>query len=316
MKKFQKKKGQRKARVAQTKRGRLPLKVLLYSAGAVALGGGAYLLYDYVRNKSVSVYNNTQETPDIIINNNLPIATSTSQQALATRSDNFPLKRGSKGERVTQLQQALANMIGKEAMNANGGIDGKFGSGTENALKIAGYSSAVSENVFQAIVTKANAVGSTLNAKALAQDLYRAAQARDLQSVVTLLMQMKNVSDYSVVNEYYKAIPIISKTIVNDLLNYVFSKDQTAKEQIKNEFLRMGLKVNALGVWSLQGIRLYHDLVTVRPTVVTDAHAHKIAVPLNTILGEEIKVASGMTWFKSVDNGILQVPTQDVKYFN
>jgi hypothetical protein len=103
---------------------------------------------------------------------------------------------------------------------------------------------------------------------------------------------------------------------VNDLLNYAFASNETAKEQIKNEFTRIGLKVNDSGVWSLQGIRLYKDLITIRPTVVIDSYNHRITVPRNTILGDEIKIANGTTWFRTVDSGILRVPTQDVKYSN
>src|SRR5690606_3646862 len=151
---------------------------------------------------------------------------------------------------------------------------------------------------------------------ATAQSLYRAAQSKNLSTVLGLLQQIKTVSDYSSVNDYYKDIPIISKTIVNDLLNYAFSGNETAKEQIRHEFLRIGLKVNSTGVWSLQGIRLYKDLITIRPTVVIDSYNHRITVPRNTILGDEIKIANGTTWFRTVDSGILRVPTQDVKYAN
>ena len=76
----------------------------------------------------------------------------------------------------------------------------------------------------------------------------------------------------------------------------------------------MGLKVSSTGTWSLQGIRLYKDLITIRETVVIDARNNRIPVRKNTILGDELEVANGMTWFKSIDNSVLKVPTQDVKY--
>lgn len=291
-----------------------PAKIFLYALGVVAFGGGAYLLYDRLKRKQVTVYDNTQETPNIIINNNLP--TTSSSKSVSVRNDNFPLKRGSVGSRVTALQQALAKIIGLDTMNANGGIDGQFGPGTANALKIAGYGEPISESTFNTIVGKADSGSVAINPSMVAQNLYRAAQAKNLANVIGSLKQIKNVSDYSSVNDYYKSIPIISKTIVNDLLNYSFANNASAKEQIKNEFLRIGLKVNDSGVWSLQGIRLYNDLITIRPTVVTDGHNNRITVPRNTILGDEIKVANGTTWFRTVDSGVLRVPTQDVKYAN
>jgi hypothetical protein len=116
------------------------------------------------------------------------------------------------------------------------------------------------------------------------------------------------------VNEYYKKQGFISKTIVNDLLEYAFKSNEAAKVQIRNEFLRIGLKVSSTGTWSLQGLRLYKDLITIRETVVTDSRNNRIPVRRNTILGDELEVANGLTWFKSIDDSILNVPTQDVKY--
>jgi hypothetical protein len=306
----------RAKKTASTKgKGVKPSKVFLYALGVVAFGGGAYLVYDKLRKKQVTVFNNTQETPDIIINNNLPTS-SPAQKSVSGRNDNFPLKRGSRGTRVTALQQALAKIIGIETMNANGGIDGQYGPGTANALKIAGYGETINESTFNAIVSKADSGSVAIDPSVVAQNLYRAAQAKNLANVIASLKQIKSVSDYSSVNDYYKSIPIISKTIVNDLLNYAFANNETAKEKIKIEFTRIGLKVNDSGVWSLQGIRLYKDLITIRPTVVIDSYNHRITVPRNTILGDEIKIANGTTWFRTVDSGVLRVPTQDVKYAN
>ena len=51
---------------------------------------------------------------------------------VSTKNDNFPLKKGSRGERVKELQRILL----KYNPNAlpNYGVDGDFGSETENAL--------------------------------------------------------------------------------------------------------------------------------------------------------------------------------------
>ena len=76
----------------------------------------------------------------------------------------------------------------------------------------------------------------------------------------------------------------------------------------------MGLKVDSGGTWSLQGIRLYKDIITLRQTIVTDSRNNRIQVNRNTILGDEIKIENGLTWFRSVDDSVLSVPTQDVRY--
>jgi hypothetical protein len=291
-----------------------PSKVFLIALGIVAAGGGAYLVYDRVKKKTTN--QQTEDTETIIINNNLPSAVSSTSGSIRTlRNDSFPLKHGSRGTRVTQLQQALAKVIGANAMNANGGIDGQFGQGTSNALRIAGYPITIDEATFNKIIDNAGVpANGGLNIRALALQLYRAAQNKTLDVVITILQQLRTVSDYASVNESYKMQGLISKTIVNDLLNYAFSNNDSAKAQIKNEFLRIGLKVDDSGRWSLQGILLYKDLITLRETIVTDALNNRIPVQRNTILGDEIKVANGQTWFRSLDNKILVVPTEDVKY--
>lgn len=211
-----------------------------------------------------------------------------------------------------QLQQGLSKIIGSEAMKVNGGIDGKFGPGTVNALKMAGYGATVDEPTFNKIV-----IGNLIivfDPKDIATTLYRNASLKDINGVLLALRRIKTASEYSQVNSIYKEIPIIGKTIVTDLLDYSFKTNDAAKQLVKSEFLRIGLKISDTGKWSLQGFRLFKDIITLRDTVVTDPQYNKVPVKKNTILGEEVVNENGMTWFKSVDNTVLQVPTQDIKY--
>lgn len=298
---------------SQGKKGAVkPAKVFIYALALAALGGGGYLIYDRIKRKKLAEQNQlpSDNNDTIIINNTLPASFSTiTSRILSSASDSFPLKRGSRGTRVTMLQQALAKSTPSIM------IDGQFGPQTAGALKTAGYPEIVDEILFNKITGSAKgSVQVVFNPSALAESLYKGAQAKNLAQVMDILKQLKSVSEYSAVNEYYKKQSFISKTIVTDLLEYAFKSNEAAKVQIRNEFLRIGLKVSSAGTWSLQGIRLYKDLVTIRETVVTDARNNRIPVRRNTILGDELEVANGMTWFKSIDNSILKVPTQDVKY--
>ena len=294
------------------KRGVKPAKVFIYALALAALGGGGYLLYDRIKRKKMVEQNQSPSDSNdtIIINNTLPASFSSfTSKVLGSANDKFPLKRGSRGSRVTMLQQALSNTTPSIL------IDGQFGSQTAGALKTAGYPEIIDEALFNKIVgASKGTVQIVFNPAALALSLYTGAQSNNLDQVMSVLKQLKSVSDYSAVNDYYKKQSFISKTIVTDLLEYAFKSSEAAKEQIRNEFLRVGLKVSSTGTWSLQGIRLYKDLVTIRETVVTDTQNNRIPVRRNTILGDELEVANGMTWFRSIDNSILQVPTQDVKY--
>lgn len=298
---------------AKKNAGVKPAKVFIYTLALAALGGGGYLVYDRIRRKKFADQNqipSDNKSDTIIINNSLPASYSSfTSKMLTSASDNFPLKRGSRGSRVTMLQQALSKTIPSIL------IDGIFGSQTAGALKTAGYPEIVHEALFNKIIGVANGnVQVIFNPASLASSLYKAAQSKNLGEVLIALKQIKSVPDYSSVNDYYKKQSFISKTIVTDLLEYAFKSSESAKEQIRNEFLRMGLKVSSSGTWSLQGIRLYKDLITIRETVVTDSQNNRIPVRRNTILGDEMEVANGMTMFKSIDNSILKVPTQDVKY--
>ncbi len=316
-KKAQAKKPKAKKTVAskksQGKKGAIkPAKVFIYALALAALGGGGYLVYDRIKRKKLSEQNQlpSDNNDTIIINNTLPAPFSTfTSKVLSSASDSFPLKRGSRGTRVTMLQQALAKTTPSIM------IDGQFGPQTAGALKTAGYPEMVDETLFNKITgSTKGSVKVIFNPSALAESLYKGAQGKNLAQVMDILKQLKSVTEYSAVNEYYKKQSFISKTIVTDLLEYAFKSNEAARVQIRNEFLRIGLKVSSTGTWSLQGIRLYKDLVTIRETVVTDARNNRIPVRRNTILGDELEVANGMTWFKSIDNSILKVPTQDVKY--
>lgn len=296
-----------------------PAKIFIYALALAALGGGGYLVYDRMKRKKFAEENAIQDGQDtIIINNNLPASytsSTSSSRSASTGRTSFPLKRGSRGLQVTQLQQAIAKIIGTAAMNANGGIDGQFGPGTANALKMAGYPEVIDESTFNKLTgNSGQSLQVVFNPSDIALKLYRAAQSKNVDGVLSQLKLIKSVSDYSSVNEYYKKQGFISKTIVNDLLNYAFSTNENVKEQIRSEFKRIGLKSDTSGRWSLQGVPLFKDLITLRETFVIDAQSNRIPVRRNTILGDEIRNQNGMTWFKSIDNSILKVPTQDVKY--
>jgi hypothetical protein len=297
-----------------------PAKIFIYALSLAAITGGAYLTYDRLRRRKL--LNDSEESQDVITtNDNFPVSYNTSSSSISRKSgakgtDNFPLKRGSRGTMVTMLQQALAKKLGDPTFKVYGGIDGQFGAGTVKALKKAGFADTIDEVTFNKITGRTNSSDLHLifNPVDIAARLYKAVQARDIETVLSQLRQIKTVTDYSSVNGYYKKQSFISKTIVTDLLDFAFKGNEEAKGQIRNEFLRIGLKTDPSGKWSLQGIPLYKDLITLRETLVIDVENNRIPVKRNTILGDEVRVQNGITWFRSIDNRILKVPTQDVKY--
>ncbi len=280
-------------------RGISAQKVFLCALGVGIAGGVAYYLYEKrkkrqeTENDAGTVNNNSQNIYNIFSN--------------GSGNDSFPLKRGSKGARVRQLQQAL------KQNDPSIKVDSIFGKGTESALLAAGYGKKVDEALFNQIVSNEPAI--LFNPQELAEKLYGSAQSRNIESVLSVLKQIKDVSQYTAVNNYYKKQGFISTTIVTNLLDKAFAADSLAKQRIQSEFLRMGLKHHEdSGKWSLQGFSAYRDIITVTDTYIIDQQQNKIKVARNTILGDEQEVANGLTLFRAIDNTMAMVPTRDVKY--
>lgn len=307
-----------KGKATTSKRSVRPSRIFIYALALAALGGGGYLVYDHFRRKKL-IAGNSNDSVDTVtasegVNTNIVYtsdATASKKKSTArasTANDDFPLRKGSQGARVIQVQNALIKK--GAAIKA----DGIFGPATLSALKAQGYNNTIDETAFIKLTGSTPALQVIFNPADLAKKLLSATNRKSVPDVQYILQQIKTVNEYTAVNEQYKKLLLISKTIVTHLLDYAFKEDEAARELIRIEFLRIGLRVNEAGVWSLQGIQLYKDLITIRPTVVIDAWENRLPVKGNTILGDEVKVENGMTWFRSVDRTILKVPTQDVKY--
>ncbi len=219
----------------------------------------------------------------------------------------FPLKKGSKGNTVKLLQEALIEKFGASILPKYG-ADGDFGSETANALKKAGLPATIDESTFNVLVqpTKTDSV-------TLGNDLYKAATAKNYNSVISLLKQMKSAEDYSGANEVFKQNRIngVRQTIVNGLLNSFTSSTQ--KEAIKFEFLRMGLQFDG-EKWSLSGFD-GKPVVTTEPTTVWVNATEGVKVPARMVLGNEVSRRLDYTLFENNGKYFL-VTTKSVQYLN
>jgi hypothetical protein len=135
------------AKAAGKSSGDQKKKYFLYALGIGVVGGGVYFASKYFQDKA------SQDQPQIENNNNIYLTQGNSGSSASARNDNFPLKKGSKGQRVTQLQQAIAKKIGLDKMNFYGGIDGDFGSKTQQALITAGFPTVIDEAAFSKIIS-------------------------------------------------------------------------------------------------------------------------------------------------------------------
>ena len=97
----------------------------------------------------------------------------------------FPLSRGSKGEKVTALQEALIAKHGKAIMPKYG-ADGYFGIELIMALKKLKLPASINESTYNVLVQ-----GHTATKNTLAQKLYSAAMKADFKTAIALLKSIK-----------------------------------------------------------------------------------------------------------------------------
>ncbi len=225
--------------------------------------------------------------------------------ALPSDDADFPLRRGSKGAKVRLLQKALIAKYGKSLLPKHG-ADGGFGAETAAALKKVGLPGSVDESTFNVLIQATPADGASL-----AADLYTAAQTRDFATVMALLKKMNTTADYAAANSVFRTYRLdgVRQTIVNGLLRSFTSDDQ--QQQIKYEFLRIGLQFNG-NRWSLSGLGGL-PIITVRPATVWLNAERKVQVPARVVLGNEISKRLDYTLFENQGQYFL-VPTYCVRY--
>jgi len=281
-------------------------KLILIGLGTAVVGILGYFGWQYFSNRNVSL-----QTPENDSDNLLPLPeakdfnNTNSKQSI--RNDEFPLKKGSRGQRVKALQDALIAKHGKDIL-PKFGSDGDFGSEMVNALNKLSLPLSIDENTYKSITNGGDA--SKNNASELAKTIYKACANKNLQNALSAIKQIKTTDDYSEIsNEFMKyRIGGVRKTLVNGLLDSF--TNETQKQQIRVEFLRMGLKFDG-NKWSLSGF-LGLTLITRKNTHVWKSPNEKVEVPANTILGTEIMQLNGFTCFENNGEKFI-VNSQNIK---
>lgn len=266
-------------------------------------------LDEVLKTTSTSVTNSTSYTPAPKYTIPKLKTTNSSFTIPKTAADTnvFPLQKGSKGNSVRLLQEALISKYGKSILPKYG-ADGDFGSESVNALKKAGLPATITESTFNVLTE-----GTKVNPASLGKDLFNAAIAKNYSKVISLLKQMQTSEEYSAANTVFKTGRIngVRQTIVNGLLNVFTSTSQ--KEAIKFEFLRMGLQFDG-NKWSLSGFD-GRSLVTLEPATVWVSATEGVKVPARMVLGNEVSRRLDYTLFENNGKYFL-VNTKSVNYLN
>jgi hypothetical protein len=220
----------------------------------------------------------------------------------------FPLKQGSRGEKVRQLQEALIQKHGAGILPKHG-ADGDFGTETVKALQRLALPTTITESIFNVIVGDTKTESTFLG-----KELFAATQKKDFAKALSVLKKMKNTEDYTAANEYFKQRRInggVRQTIVNGLLKVFNGAAQ--KEKIKFEFLRMGLQFDG-SKWSLSGLDGF-PLITKEPTMIWVSATKGVNVPARMVLGNEVSRRLDYTLFENKGKYFL-VRSASVTYLN
>lgn len=258
---------------------------------------------------STQSYTDTPATPVFLtpVNTSQGAGKATTSSTTSQSNNSFPLKKGSKGQLVKALQQALISKYGVSILPKYG-ADGDFGSETVAALVKAGLPAVIDESTYYVFVQGS---GSATDKSALASKFLAAATTSNLSTVLGLLKQMNTKEDYKQVSAAFSQLRLrgVRQTLVNGLLSS-FSKESD-KEQIRYQFIRMGLRYNG-STWSLDGID-GKTLITIEPANVWINANERMEVPQKTVLGAEVTKKLDYTLFENKGRYFL-VATKSIKY--
>lgn len=237
-------------------------KVVLFGLGTLALGTLAFFGFKHFKKK-----NNDEDQTIDDMDSKTPVQNTTYNKPRTGLpspgiGDAFPLRIGSKGDKVRSLQQALIRTYGAGIL-ARFGADGQFGTELQTALRSKGYGVPLQEAEFKKIVEEKKETPTNLpplvafDPTAIAKGIYTAIIAKDFNATITLLKAIKSTTDYSLVSEQLKnsyRIAGVRQTLVNATLSTFTGSSQKLK--IQDAFKSMGLKYDG-SKWTLSGFRNY-----------------------------------------------------------
>ena len=129
-------------------------KYILIGLGVIALAGTAAFLYSQHKKRQNNLFaedlvspNSSTFEPPVV-----SVPARTTGSSTTTSSGSFPLKRGSRGPLVKNIQKALIARYGKSIL-PKFGADGHWGSEMQSALKRKGLPTTISESLFNQVLT-------------------------------------------------------------------------------------------------------------------------------------------------------------------
>lgn len=285
-------------------------KAILIALGVTAATVGGWFGWNYFSKKKTADETDDEDTSSASTYTAPSTSSGGSSYTAPVKKDDFPLKKGSKGEQVKQLQLALIGKYGSSILPKYG-ADGDFGSEMESALTKIGLSNQVDESTFQVLLKSGSP-----DAMSTANKIRLTLLAKNFTALIAIIKTIRNVSDYTVVNTEFKKFtpyPFDPVPLVRAAIGTFTEADK--KDQMRLQFLRIGLKFDGKA-WSLSGTddKL---IITTHPTEIIDfKHNVKVKVPKEMILGYFLREKQGFTLFRSIEaNKKLVVKSNTIKFY-
>jgi hypothetical protein len=301
-------------------------KYLLIGAGVLAVGG--YFIYQkYLKNDETSTSQDLEEKldiqPSVSQSQSTPKPKVVYVKPKVVNSE-FPLKYGSRGTLVKDVQLALIRKNGSSILPKYG-ADGYFGTEMVTALRKLNLPSFIDQKIYSEIIQgkssdkaedkKPTNDNNFYSPEIIADLLYSGISQGNINTALRGLWKIKNVMHYIKINEIFKQKRIgsgVRKTIVTALA-IAFPIDPE-KTKYRAQLYRIGLKWRN-DKWALAGITK-NRLITIKRVNVMDAEGQSMVVPENTILGEFLGAKNGLTEFKTVDGKTLYADTNAISFYH
>lgn len=290
------------------------VRILVAGVALSALGLGTWYLIS--RNKSKSKTSGGEfpeagfSTPD---SGSKPAAGNAANNSYReTPASDFPLKKGSKGEKVKQLQKLLIEQFGAGILPKYG-ADGFFG----NELLVALQSKSISVPVTEADFTTLSKV----DPKTVATDLKKHITANDFNSTISTLKKIRNTTEYTDVGKQFRALRYggVETSIPTALLRkFTTTIQQSQIDTILTTNIGLTKSGDKYSIPSgTAGFGRLRDgrIITTRPTRVWARARHPLSVGKETILGREVSSSNGITEFETIDGYRLFVITDHIRQY-
>lgn len=331
-----------------------PLVLVSIGAGFVGLSGLGFWLYKRSKGNETSREDSSEKGFDSEGANQAPKLPSpdfsaTMPSSSVPVSSGFPIQKGSRGEYVRNLQNALISKFGASIL-PKWGADGSWGSELTKALTDKGLKTVIDNVTYTDYVTgnfgrssgtaNTNTTANTSVVKDIIKtvlppwvtdpnikvgyQLFDTAKAKNIATTISLLGKLKNVNDYSAASQGFQMRPyeppFRKYTLVTGLLD-AFKASADAKAKLRAEFRRIGLKETVKdsntatydSTWALAGFGAASKNVrTIMKAIITDGFNIRVEVPTRTLLGTWLSSGNGYTRFRTFDGRAMYVRTNAI----